>query len=300
MSEQASPQLPDEEYLGIAAGIASGMFGRPEGAPTPESQILPEYVREKGEFHAETEEAVRQAYETGEEDVFVIMADLERFKSVNDDLGHPIGDAVIVDIKGLQSALVRAFRVTDTDERPADIIGAGPITSDDTNPADDLGVRLMKPILAGHGGGDEFLNLAHTDEAGAKAIVERWRAIFDDYINLPEHAALKQLGIGLSIGIGKLPPLDGPLTDEAVKEGKSKMLRAADVAMYQNKIDNMPWLDDDTKRDLRTIDFLMNQVSDRLGAENGQTFRLREAQKLLEKMAIQDQIDQQANLESEA
>ncbi len=299
MTEQTSHREIDEMEqmaIGAAALVVDGIIEQPpmstsEQQVTSEVLPMPEEVRNKETWHQETEEAVREAYEKGDPNLFVLFIDVERFKSINDDLGHNVGDEVIVDIKNLQSTLVSSFRIKQTEEhpdRPLDIVGLAPLEEE---PSTDPALDLVKPLLAGHGGGDEFLQLIHADAVGAKAVMTRLQEIFDDYMKMPEHAALRQLGIGLSMGLGQLPPLEGPITDEAVKEGKSIMLRTADEEMYQNKIDNMPWLDESVRRDLRTIDYLMTQVSEKLKSTNGKDFRIRNLQGLLKKMEDQDKLE---------
>jgi diguanylate cyclase (GGDEF)-like protein len=119
--------------------------------------------------------------------VSVLMLDLDRFKEVNDTLGHPAGDVLL---KTVAERLRSCVRETDTIARL---------------------------------GGDEFAIVHRVDEAGpeaaalAKRILELLSAPFD----LNGHQAT----IGTSIGIA-LAPADGRDPDELLKNADLALYRA--------------------------------------------------------------------------
>lgn len=231
---------------------------QPAAADVDLNPLPNEAVLDKAAFHERAESAVTEALESGQS-LTAIFIDIDGFKAINDELSHEDGDVVIEDLKGLFSELATSFRTEERDDRVADIVGFGQ-TQDDALPDitqeiqdDEVATKNLSPTpVPGHIGGDEFAVLAHTDEVGAKVIIERLRGIFDTYINKPENRKLKDLNVGMAIGFGVL------------KESKSQMLADADAAMYDNKIDNIPDLDDEAKRDLRTIRFLSDKVGIRL------------------------------------
>jgi diguanylate cyclase (GGDEF)-like protein len=138
-------------YLGLGTATAFTLFGallgRAEEALAERARELEILARHdpltglanRRHFTEALERAVRHARRTGG-DVALLVADLDRFKNVNDTLGHPAGDEVL-------KAVARIF-------------------SEDTR-ADDLVARL---------GGEEFaLLLVDTSEEGALARAERLR-----------------------------------------------------------------------------------------------------------------------------
>jgi len=99
----------------------------------------------------------------------LLLIDVDRFKSVNDSLGHQEGDRVLVDLA----------RLIDAGKRP-----------------DDLSARL---------GGDEFAVAVEAGEAEAAALAERLRRAFADYAaGRPAFG-----GLGLSIGVAEASDGDG-------------------------------------------------------------------------------------------
>jgi diguanylate cyclase (GGDEF)-like protein len=115
------------------------------------------------------------------------MIDLDRFKTINDTLGHPIGDKLLKDVARRLSA----------------IIGPG-----------DMITRF---------GGDEFVVLqtaaAHRDEAGALA--ERLAKAIGDPFDIDGH----RIDIGASIGI-TMAPDDGVDADELLKKADMALYAA--------------------------------------------------------------------------
>ena len=134
----------------------------------------------------------------------VLMLDIDRFKTINDRWGHPVGDRVIQELARLTQSVIRG---------------------------QDLCGRL---------GGDEFaLILPETDSAGAQLIAERLRtrAEATDTVSGDDGTAVR---FTVSIGIASLSPEDGSfdaLLQRADKElyqakqgGRNRSALAADLA----------------------------------------------------------------------
>lgn len=116
----------------------------------------------------------------------VIMVDLDHFKEINDSLGHPAGDTVLV---GIARLLLSACRDTD---------------------------------LAGHYGGDEFLVLLpNTGLDFATAIAERIRAGIMDS-SRSGNASLP--GLSASIGVAETTPADS--WDSLIARADAALYRA--------------------------------------------------------------------------
>lgn len=134
----------------------------------------------------------------------VLMLDIDRFKTINDRWGHPVGDRVIQELAQLTQSVIRG---------------------------QDLCGRL---------GGDEFaLILPETDSAGAQLIAERLRARAEatDTLCADDGSPVR---FTVSIGIASLSPEDGSfdaLLQRADKElyqakqgGRNRSALAADIA----------------------------------------------------------------------
>jgi len=134
----------------------------------------------------------------------VLMLDIDRFKTINDRWGHPMGDRVIQELAQLTQSVIRGH---------------------------DLCGRL---------GGDEFaLILPETDSAGAQLIAERLRARAEatDTLRADDGTPVK---FTVSIGIAPLSPEDtsfDALLQRADKElyqakqgGRNRSALAADIA----------------------------------------------------------------------
>jgi diguanylate cyclase (GGDEF)-like protein len=136
-------------------------------------------------FREELDKSVRRQRKG--ENFAILCLDLDRFKSVNDSLGHSIGDKLLGAVAGRLAACV--------DEQ-------------------DFVARL---------GGDEFAviqsNVARPEESGALAgrIIERVGAPYD----IEGH----QLNVGVSIGIA-IAPADGKDADHLLKNADLAMYRA--------------------------------------------------------------------------
>jgi diguanylate cyclase (GGDEF)-like protein/PAS domain S-box-containing protein len=119
--------------------------------------------------------------------IAVIFLDIDRFKTINDGLGHPVGDLVLQQLAG---RLTRVLRGGDTVARIS---------------------------------GDEFVilleNLASADEAGA--VVQKLM----DAAASPIHVDGKEIRITLSIGITFFPD-DTNDADELLRNADSAMYRA--------------------------------------------------------------------------
>jgi diguanylate cyclase (GGDEF)-like protein len=143
-------------------------------------------------WHEHLEQEVALAEQTGQP-LSVAFIDLNNFKAINDTYGHPAGDAFIEDIKTVFSDSAAHF------------------------------------FTVGRLGGDEFGFSGQTTSDGAEEIKQRLRGNFDLYINDPRNAALKDLDVGMAIGLATLQP---GMT-------ASELLTQADEAMYVDKLDQV-------------------------------------------------------------
>ncbi|MBP7243159.1 MAG: EAL domain-containing protein [Amaricoccus sp.] len=124
--------------------------------------------------------------------IAVLLLDLDRFKAVNDTLGHPAGDDLLRVIGGRMAALV----------------GPG-----------DLAARF---------GGDEFaMVLRDLDAEGAAALAER--AL--EAVRAPATIAGREVALGASIGIA-LAPQDGEDPTELMKAADMALYRAKGEGRY--------------------------------------------------------------------
>lgn len=118
--------------------------------------------------------------------VAVMALDLDRFKAINDALGHTIGDTLLVEVARRMTACMRA---SDTVARP---------------------------------GGDEFMLVLQGVEAeGAAHLAEKLVASLADPIHLDGH----ELTIGCSLGIS-LAPRDSDTAGELITRADTAMYRA--------------------------------------------------------------------------
>jgi diguanylate cyclase (GGDEF)-like protein len=96
----------------------------------------------------------------------VLMADLDHFKEVNDQHGHPTGDSVL---RGVAEHLTGSLRATDT---------------------------------AGRWGGEELLVvLPQNDAEGGAVVAERWRAAVESAVFAAP--AGRRVGVTISIGVAE-------------------------------------------------------------------------------------------------
>jgi diguanylate cyclase (GGDEF)-like protein/PAS domain S-box-containing protein len=137
-------------------------------------------------FREQLEQALRLA-KRGDQ-LAVLCLDLDHFKDINDSLGHPIGDALLMEVG----------------RRLSDCVGE-----------DDTVARL---------GGDEFavVQLCGTEQANPAV---RLASRIVEAIAEPYHIGGHQLVIGVSVGIS-LAPDDGRNPDELLKKADLALYRA--------------------------------------------------------------------------
>ncbi|WP_196800199.1 bifunctional diguanylate cyclase/phosphodiesterase [Thioalkalivibrio sp. ALE31] len=149
----------------------------------------------------------------------VLFVDIDRFKVVNDSLGHPAGDELLVRVG---QRLLTALRQNDTVSRPK---------GDETNRPDDTLARL---------GGDEFTILLEGlhEPVDALRVAERLQAVLHEPFSL----AGQDVYVTVSIGIATRPygqscPVQGPgePDDPARPATPDDLMREADMAMYRAK-----------------------------------------------------------------
>jgi diguanylate cyclase (GGDEF)-like protein/PAS domain S-box-containing protein len=140
---------------------------------------------------------MNRARETSQPRYAVMFLDFDRFKQVNDSLGHDVGDALLQEIS---ARLVSSIRTVDSVS------------------------RFARGNTAGRIGGDEFVVLLDDLQApeDALAIGERLLDAFSQVYQLGEHEVYSTASIGIVIG-----DLRYDLADD--------VLRDADVAMYEAK-----------------------------------------------------------------
>jgi diguanylate cyclase (GGDEF)-like protein len=136
-------------------------------------------------FHQEMERALTRVLR--DEPFAVLCLDLDRFKSVNDTLGHPVGDALLVEVAQRLTASIREG---------------------------DMVARL---------GGDEFALLLHAthDPSDATSLAERIIAA----LSTPCHVAGHTILMGTSVGIA-FAPGDGDDADMLLKAADMALYRA--------------------------------------------------------------------------
>jgi diguanylate cyclase (GGDEF)-like protein len=132
----------------------------------------------------------------------ILFIDLDRFKTVNDSLGHPAGDQLLLDIA---QRLTKALRGEDAVTRAAPLEGSGDHTL----------ARL---------GGDEFIVLVEDlhDPSDAVRIAERVQLCLDRPVSVEGHDVFTTASIGIAV------------CTEAHRSGDD-VVRDADIAMYRAK-----------------------------------------------------------------
>lgn len=153
-------------------------------------------------FRERLDLAVRRARRNPAYRFAVLFLDLDRFKLVNDSLGHHAGDALIVDVAKRLSACLRH---DDLSPRPP---GTRP-------PADDTLARL---------GGDEFTVLLDDIRAESDAfrVAERLQRALEAPFEIDGHEIVTSVSIGIA-------------ASSAAPETADALLRNADAAMYRAK-----------------------------------------------------------------
>ncbi|WP_374564783.1 diguanylate cyclase domain-containing protein [Ideonella sp.] len=137
-------------------------------------------------FYDRLDAALSQARRRGEH-LALLFIDLDKFKPVNDDFGHAVGDALLVAVAG---CIRRLLRASDT---------------------------------VGRVGGDEFVVVLHpmAAAADAAAVAEKIRAALDQ----PFELAGQRLQISASIGVA-VYPADGADGDALARAADEAMYRA--------------------------------------------------------------------------
>jgi GGDEF domain-containing protein len=187
-------------------------------------------LMDRKEWHDNAEAHVEYAHSHGTP-LSVLFADINFFKLVNDTLGHDVGDDVIDTTKHLVQELASVLRTGGESDREGDAVS---LSHPDPKKAE--GLEKLSPLeqainaYGGHLGGDEYGAIAETDEAGMQLIASRLRKKFNELIEQTEYISLKNLGVGLSIGMATLKP----------GMSASELLRAADEDGYEDKIRQLP------------------------------------------------------------
>ncbi|MEI6253868.1 MAG: GGDEF domain-containing protein [Mycobacteriaceae bacterium] len=151
-------------------------------------------------FVREVEQALREYSLDRTAGFCVLYVDLDRFKMVNDSLGHAAGDALITQVGARLKAAINEGEIA--------------VRADATDP----------PALLARVGGDEFALLVpairHPEEA--LAIADRIQTVLREPFRLEGHEVVT----GASIGIALCSPEDG---------SADELVRHADMAMYHAK-----------------------------------------------------------------
>ncbi len=149
-------------------------------------------------FQTRLDEALEEATTLGES-VAVLFIDLDRFKQVNDTLGHGAGDRLL-------SAVARRF---------SKVVRRNDLVARASEDGDELPISRL--------GGDEFTVILHVKEPDDAGIVaERLLRVLRDPFRIESH----EVFIGASIGIATFP-------DDA--SDAETLTRKADTAMYSAK-----------------------------------------------------------------
>ena len=146
-------------------------------------------------LHDRLDAALAEAARTGAP-LAVLMLDLDRFKTVNDTLGHPVGDALL---RKVAERLRRATRSGDVVAR----LGG-----------DEFAILQVDPQVGPHAGVEQ----PHAAEALARRLV--------DLVGRTYVVDGHMLNVGVSVGVA-IAPADGQNADD--------LLKHADLALYRAK-----------------------------------------------------------------
>ncbi len=143
-------------------------------------------------------QAIKRSKRNSNHKLAVLFLDFDRFKIVNDSLGHDIGDLLLIEMSRRISA---AIRTTDT-----------------------VSIGVDNPTAA-RLGGDEFSILLDDlrDFADVPVVADRLIAALSAPYNISTHEIRCTVSIGISTSQGKYDTADA-------------MLRDADTAMYRAKV----------------------------------------------------------------
>lgn len=127
----------------------------------------------------------------------LLLVDLDRFKTINDTYGHPIGDMVLTQVSRLVQQTMRS----------SDLVGR-------------------------YGGEEISVLLPHTNLEGAVLLAERLRATIDGLSLEIEGHTIKPK---VSVGVSALVLEASRRSEEALEQLRLELIRTADVALYQAK-----------------------------------------------------------------
>jgi diguanylate cyclase (GGDEF)-like protein len=176
--------LPDGSWVDLQEDITERRQAEQKIAWLARHDALTE-IPNRFHFHEQLECALQAL--GGSEGLAVHWIDLDRFKDINDGLGHPVGDSLLKSIGG------RLYR------------------------------QIREPDFVGRLGGDEFAIVQSrvTKPEQAVAFVKRILALFEETHQLMGH----QVDIGASIGIA-IAPEHGTTADELLKNADMALYQA--------------------------------------------------------------------------
>ncbi len=137
-------------------------------------------------FYEQLQEAIRRA-EIEEETIGVLLVDLDNFKNVNDTLGHPVGDKLLVDVANRLNSIVN------------------------------------KNYFLSRLGGDEFTVIL--EGCSDTFLVDAYARELIELISQPFHLDDQEIRIGCSIGITLFPD-HGSEPDQLVRDADIAMYHA--------------------------------------------------------------------------
>ena len=139
-------------------------------------------------FYEQLQEAIRRA-EIEDEAIAILLVDLDNFKNVNDTLGHPTGDRLLVEVANRLNSIVN------------------------------------KSYFLSRFGGDEFIVIL--EGSSDTFIVDAYAREIIELLAQPFHLDDQEIRIGCSIGI-TLSPEHGNEPDQLVRDADIAMYRSKD------------------------------------------------------------------------
>ncbi|MBK6850932.1 MAG: EAL domain-containing protein [Burkholderiales bacterium] len=151
-------------------------------------------------FRDRLQQAIARSRRSGRPFALMFL-DIDRFKTINDSLGHDIGDRLLVAVAGVLAGCVRA---TDSLARGSD---------------------AASPEAVFRLGGDEFTILTEdlADTSSVKTIAERILAALNQPFMIEEHELFTSASIGIALYDGH---------EDTDMDG---LIKQADIAMYRSK-----------------------------------------------------------------